>query len=226
MKAKVFSLILFFTLVSVATAKEPYFVTSGNQTLYYERYKAGTTKLVQTTTLEIGEVEQDGSCTLVNYTITLRKANGQPMFGGAAPMTARIEKNGDTWTDLGGAVKGMLKNMFPTTKLKGSGDAAIMPANLHPGDSLPEAHCCVMAGIAKLTIDVTERSVLREETITTPAGTFKCMVARQHKVENAPLHHADNWSDSWYAPGVGYVRHDTYDKKMVLLTSEILISKE
>lgn len=81
-----------------ARAGEPYFCTFGNRTLYYERYKAGTQKVIQTTTLDIGAVLKDG-----------------------------------------------------------------------------------------------------------------------------PMHHGDVWSDTWYAPGIGFVRHDSFDKKMRLESSEILL---
>ena len=47
MKIKVFTLILFFALASTATAKEPYFVKTGSQILYYERYDADSNKLMQ-----------------------------------------------------------------------------------------------------------------------------------------------------------------------------------
>lgn len=224
MKIKVFTLILFFALASTATAKEPYFVKTGSQILYYERYDADSKKLMQTTTLDICDVEKDSKSTRVNYGMLLKKANGQPMLGGRAPLTAVIEKNGDVWMDLGGIVKCVLQNMFPKAKPKAKGGMAIMPAVMHPGDTLPEAHCTVTMGPVKITVDVMSRFVLRQETLTTPAGTFKCIVAREHKVENAPLHHDDTWSDTWYAPGIGYVRHDSYNYKMELLSSEILVS--
>ena len=70
----------------------------------------------------------------------------------------------------------------------------------------------------------TGRTVLRRETITTPAGTFHCIVAREFKEETAPMHHESQWSDTWYAPGVGYVRHDELDSKFRPKTMEILVS--
>ena len=94
------------------------------------------------------------------------------------------------------------------------------------GDKLPDTHCELRSGMLKLVIDITDRMVLRRETISTPAGTFDCIVTRQHKVEDAPLHHVDTWSDSWYAPGIGYVRYDILDKdNEQLLASEILVRR-
>lgn len=46
-----------------------------------KRYKPGTGKLMQTTTLEMGDVVKDGAVTRVHYGMTLRKANGPGHHG-------------------------------------------------------------------------------------------------------------------------------------------------
>ena len=224
MKTKYLSLLLVFAAVLCAYAGEPYFVTRGDRTLYYERYKAGTKKLVQTTTLDIDRVEAVGAARRVHYTMTLRKANGSTMYGGPADLSVLIAENGDVDMDFGGTVKMVIQNMFPHAKVRFSGNAALMPLGMQPGDTLPDSHCILKVAGMEVKLDITGRKVLRRERITTPAGTFDCVVARERKQEKAPLHHVDVWSDTWYAPGIGYVRHDEYDKNMRLETSEILIS--
>jgi hypothetical protein len=173
--------------------------------------------------LDIGAVLQDGPAKIVYYGMTLRKASGKALYGGTANLTTRIEGNGDVGMDLGAAVKAVIQNLFPRANITYSGDAAIMPAQMAAGDVLPECHCEVKVSAFTYHIDVTERVVLRKEQLTTPAGTYDCVVVREHKVEDGPMHHGDFWSDTWYAPGIGYVRHDTFDKKMRLESSEILI---
>ena len=215
----------FLLLGLTAMAGEPFFVTKGNRTLYYERYKAGTTTLTQTTNLEIGTITGTAaSGRKVNYGMLLRKANGKELFGGRADLVVGIDPNGDVRMDFAATVTAILRNYFPKAKITSEGDSALLPADMKPGDTLPDAHCTVTVGVIKVDVDVTERTVLRRETITVPAGTFDCIVTREHKVEEASIQHNDTWSDSWYVPGIGYVRHDTYDKKMRLQTSEVLIS--
>ena len=206
-----------------ARAGEPYFCTFGNRTLYYERYKAGSEKLIQTTTLDIGAVLKDGPAKIVYYGMTLRKASGKPLFGGTAALSAYIDENGVVGMDFGATVKAIIQNVFPKARISYSGDVALMPANMDVGDILPDSHCAVKVSAFTYYIDVTERVVLRKEQLTTPAGTFDCVVVREHKVEEGPMHHGDFWSDTWYAPGIGYVRHDTFDKRMRLESIEILI---
>jgi len=217
------SLFLTFSAVVCAHAGEPYFVTVGNRTLHYERYKAGTTKVTQTTTLDFGQVESVGDARRVPYTMTLAKANGRPIYGGPVSLSVMINANNDVEMDFGGTVRMVLKNLLPHTDITATGNPALMPANMQPGDTLPDSHCVVKAGLFELTVDISGRQVLRREQITTPAGTFDCVVARERKVEKGPFHHVDVWGDTWYAPGIGYVRHDEYDKNMKLETSEILI---
>ena len=214
------ALLLGFT----ARAGEPFFCVTPNRTLYYERYKAGTKTLVQSTTMEIGTVESDGAGRKAHYGLTLRKANGRAMYGGRAEQVSVIRANGDIEVDFAASVTSILKNYFPNAKYTSGGDIAVLPADIKPGDTMPDVHCVVTIAGISVHVDVTDRQVLRRETITTPAGTYDCLVVRAHKVEDAPIHHKDSWSDTWYAPGLGYVRHDSYDKKLNLETSEVLLS--
>lgn len=211
---------LLFTLPLLAG--EPYFCTRPGTKLYYERYRAKDHKLTQTTLFEIDAY--NGS--QVHYAITLKKANGSDIYGGRTLQTAYIAPNGDVAIDFGQTVKGFLRNMFSGMKITTTESRALLPENMQPGDTLPETHCAVKIAGFSAKFDITERSVLRREQITTSAGTFDCMVVRERKQENAPLHHHDNWLDNYYVPGLGYVRHDKYDKNMRLLESEVLISIE
>lgn len=214
----------FLLLCSLAArGGEPYFCTFGNRTLYYERYKAGTDKVLQTTTMEIERVLTDGPGRIVRYNLTLRKANGRPLYGGTAALSARIDEKGNVGMNFGATVKAIIQNLFSKVKITYSGDAALMPVDMAVGDTLPECHCVIKVSAFTYHIDVTDRVVLRKEKLTTLAGVFDCMVVRERKVEEGPMHHGDVWSDTWYAPGIGFVRHDSYDKKMRLESSEILI---
>ena len=219
------SFVLLFSAFS-AKAGEPFFCVTPGTTLYYERYDTDNNKLMQTTFFEIDSKVPQGENSLVKYFVTMNKANGKPIFGGRTALEIIFGKSGETHMDFGLSVSSFIKNIFKNMELRVEGNAAVLPAVMKPGDKLPDAHCVVRAGAIKLTIDVVERTVLREETITVPGGTFKCIVAREHKLEDAPFHHVDTWSDSWYVHGIGYVRHDVYNSKMKLEASEILINKK
>ncbi len=172
--------------------------------------------------MTVTSVQRVGDGYQVGYSFTLGRPSGAPMYGGPAPMEVAIDADGTVRMDLGASLKAVLRNYLSRAELVSSGTQALLPADMHPGDELPEAHCVVDALGAKYRIDVTERRVLRAERLTTPAGTFDCVVVREHKVERGPGRHRDTISESWYTPGVGYVRHDTYDKNHRLETTEVL----
>ena len=222
MKKAAAFLYLFFSCLLLA-AQEPYFCTGIGSKLHYERYKAGTEKRVQTTLFEIDSLCVSNQGNEVHFAVTMCKGNGSKMFGGRALQTVAILPDGTACLDFGATVQGFVKNMFPRLKIAKSGSSALMPADMKPGDILPDAHCTVKAAGVPAHFHVTDRKVLRKERITTPAGIFDCMVVRERKVEDAPFHHLDNWFDNYYARGMGYVRQDMYDRDMNLLESEVLV---
>lgn len=203
-------------------AQEPYYITKAGTALYYERHKASSGKLIQTTRIEVDSIVNTPDGRRVCYRLLLEKGNGRDLYGGQMEQSVDINRQGDVMTNMGKSAGQAMKNLFPRAKLRSEGSLAIMPSRIQPGDTIPGAHADIWAGSLKFTIDILERTVLRYETITTPAGTFDCIVAREHKVEKGPMRHQDNWSDNWYVRGIGYVRHDIYDKDMKLEASEVL----
>ncbi len=218
-------IIALFTTLSLL-AQEPYFCTRPGTKLYYERHKANSTKLLQTTLFEIESNQATEEGQVIQYAVTMSKANGSELYGGRAIQSTLIAPNGELKLNFGETAKIFLKNMLSRTKVEATESWALLPADIQPGDSLADTHCTVTVAGLHAYFHLTERRVLRRETITTPAGTFDCMVVREHKEEDAPFHHPDNWQDNYYVPGIGYVRHDKYDKNMRLLESEVLIRIE
>ena len=221
-------LILAACLLSVisATAQEPYFNTKAGLVLHYERSKAGAGKPFQTTRIQFDSLKNTPDGQRIYSDMLVKKANGRANYGGHIAMISDINRQNDVSMDLGQTLTTIIKNYFPNVKTLSEGTQAIMPARMQPGDALPEAHAVVRAGSLKFTVDVTERTVLRTETITTPAGTFDCVVIREHKVEKGPMYLSDKWSLNWYTRGIGYIRHDNLDKNMQLEESEILVRIE
>ena len=220
-----------FTLAAIlllcgllARAGEPYVCLQPGRTLEYERHKANG-RLERTTTMEYTAVRAHGDERLVDYVFTLRGPNGSPLYGGSVLMTATVAADGTLRQDLGASLQAVLHNMFPGSDQTVETVPAVIPADLDPGDRLPDAHCTVRTGIMTHTMDITDRRVLRYERIRVPAGEFYCVVIREHKVERGLGRNRDTVSDSWYAAGVGPVRHDTYRNaggNLKLEASEIL----
>ena len=202
-------LLLLLVAGFAARAGEPYTCMQAGRTLCFERTRANG-RLERTVTMEYTKVRREGGKTIVEYVFTMRGPGGGELYGGATPMTTIVRADGTTEQDLGASLQAMLHNMFPGAAQSVRGTPALIPADLKPGDRLPDAHSSVKTGILTHTMDITEREVLRFERITVPAGTFDCVVLREHKVERGVGRNRDTVSENWYAPGVGPVRHDSY----------------
>ena len=121
-----------------------------------------------------------------------------------------VHPDGTVDINISDAVSIAAKQRFSLFDFKPKGGISSMKSTIKPGDKLEEIHGGVdWAGI-KLSMDYTDRTVIRRETITVPAGTFDCVVVKEHKLEKAPLYKRDRITLTWYAYGIGLVRHDTF----------------
>jgi len=194
----------------VARAGEPYVCTQPGRTLMYERTKANG-RIERTSTLEYTGVRTVGGTRYVDCIFTLRGPGGGELYGGPTHQTTMVAADGSTQQDLGAAYKAVLHNMFPGMSQSVEGTPAILPADMKPGDKLPDSHCKIKTGPMTHTVDLIEREVLRYERITVPAGTFDCVVLRERKIERGIGRNRDTVTENWYAPGFGPVRHDSYN---------------
>lgn len=209
-------------LLADGPEKKPHFCIEPGTHLYYERHRAGTGQLTQTTEIFIESIEDTPDGKLVHYTLTLSR---KP-FGGENHLTCLIDEDGNAYMDFGAAAQSFVRNMFPKAKMTVSGTSAVMPQTFIPGETLPGARSEAVLSFCSILVEIFDREVLRHETVTTPAGTFPCAVVFFRKVEDAPFHKRDNWEEDYYTPGIGYVRHLVYGKDMKLIAVEELVRIE
>jgi hypothetical protein len=92
--------------------------------------------------------------------------------------------------------------------------------NAAPGTTLEDGNLKVsMAGGGlglNMTISITDRKIEATESITTPAGTFNCIVLSQ-KISTKVMIRVQGSSKEWYAENVGLVRSESYNKKGKLI---------
>ncbi|MEN8117461.1 MAG: hypothetical protein ABFS16_10805, partial [Bacteroidota bacterium] len=85
--------------------------------------------------------------------------------------------------------------------------------NTPAGTKLNDASLQIqIAGLFKMTINVTERVVEAKEKQETPAGTFDCIKISQ-RVSTKMMVKVNMLAKEWYAEGVGLVASETYNKK-------------
>lgn len=218
----IFAVLVFTATTLFGQERAPYFCNVPGTVLEYTRTTAdGDVKWYHT--MEIGNATAVGDSTFIEYTSFIKNHKGKPYYGDEpARLEAVVTPDGVT-LDVAESVAAVLRTFFPKNAgITATGGESSLPSNMVPGDTLPSVYASVKALGLTMKITVTQREVLRYETISTPAGAFDCIVIRERKVEKGMGRNRHTIADTWYAPGTGMVRHDTYSPEMELQTSEVL----
>lgn len=214
---------LLMFLAVCAEAGSPYFSTRSGTRMHYVRRNASNNKMVWSYDVSVDSVYAGE----IDFTYDFHRPGGGQMYGGPLKMSMLLSDGGDITMDVAATVKTFVHNIFPKTEVWSEGGETCLPASMSPGDSLPEVFSSARVLKMNYNVSITGRSVLRRETIVTPAGSFDCLVVEEHKVESGLGRNRDIKTLTWYAAGTGEVKHESYDwKTQKLLTVEMLESVE
>ncbi|UKN01340.1 DUF3108 domain-containing protein [Paracrocinitomix mangrovi] len=102
------------------------------------------------------------------------------------------------------------------------------PKELKVGDALPDSWVTMKVStngmqIMSMRVDVTNRKVVKEEEITTKAGTFKCLLISYDSKTDMGMMKTESSTKEWYSPKVGMVQSEFYDKKGELSSTRKLL---
>ena len=142
-------------------------------------------------------------------------------------------KDGKFYFDLDNYLSSMNMDTYeenPDMDVVVDGDEIFYPAELNPGDQLPDGSLVAKVlssgmQIMSMTVDITNRKVEGKESVTTPAGTFECHKITQD-VELKTIMKIKSKDATWLAEGVGVVKTEMYDKKGKLTGSTVLTKLE
>ena len=201
----------------------PYFCNVPNTVLEYTRTTAeGDVKWYHT--MKIGSAANNAGNICIDYTSHILNHKRKPYYGDEPAKLSASITQGKVTVNIAESVAAIFRTILPSgVTITSSGGESSLPSDMAPGDVLPDIHASVKALGRTMRITVTERKVLREETISTPAGKFDCIVIRERKVEKGMGRNRHTVADTWYARGTGMVRHDTYNPDLELITSEVLM---
>lgn len=222
MTRRAFYILSFLLLtVSLGVKAQGYYCDRQGARLEYVRknIKDGSTEWRHI--MNINDVSKGADGTVITSASTFLKANGKPYYKGDIVEQVVLKPNNDVWVDMEAVTINYVKGR---AGLNATADAqpSILPADMAPGDTLPQVSGKGKVSLLSFSFHIWDRKVLREETISLPAGTFKCVVLEEHRKENAPGNNRDVLNHTWYCKGVGMVRHDTYINGK-LDTSETLV---
>ncbi len=122
-----------------------------------------------------------------------------------------------------------LMSQYKEMEASVTGTDVSVPNNLKVGDELKDAEMFIsvdMGGIS-MNVDVLmiDRKVVAEEKVTTPAGTFDCIVL-EYKTKLKMGLERNGSGKQWLAKGVGMVKQEDYNKKGKKMASSELTSFE
>ena len=103
------------------------------------------------------------------------------------------------------------------------GTPLVLPAGMKAGDALPESEVKMQIAFIKISAAFTEGVCEGEEEITTEAGTFLCKKTKYNCKSSAMGIKMDMVVYTWYAPGIGIVKQEMYNKKDKLNSSQELV---
>ena len=196
----------------VCLLAQAWFCTDEGTDLIYTRYYA-----------EDGRAKWSHTMSILETSVRTVDGKGLENMETPAVMTALISRNGDVTLDIAASLVSVLKGIFwKNARITAEGGLTLLPSVLTPGDTLQSASGKVRALGMTMNVTVTERRVLGTDTLTTPAGTFPCVIVSEHKVEKGMMRNRVTTARTWYARGIGMVRHDTYDRNLKLETTEVL----
>ena len=110
-----------------------------------------------------------------------------------------------------------LKDMFGNVEVTVTGEDLILPPVLKVGDKLPDASSHMEAEIGiitmKMDMEISNREVIGEENIVTPAGSFEAYKITAEEHIKMPVMNRTSKGIYYYTPGYGQIKYEYFDKK-------------
>jgi hypothetical protein len=174
--------------------------------------------------------DKDKVTSIVKTTIVEKSRDGGNLVvtANAESMDAKgkeVNKFSYDVTCGGGDFKMDMRSMGMSNQMQGvegiemkiESEDMVFPKNMAVGTSLPDAHMQMTGTMNGMTImntsvAITNRKVTAKESMTTPAGTFSCMVIEEDSETKMMGMTIAGHSKSWYALGVGMVRNESSSK--------------
>jgi hypothetical protein len=175
----------------------------------------------------IKSVEGSGANMTITYSMEALDKSQKPLRD-ATEMTFKMTvRNNLIIFDINEMIPPQMMNS-QEFKVEIKGDAIELPASIQPGQSLKDAAITMTMdmGVMKMTTEMkmTDGKCVAIEDVTVPAGSYKCHKITQTTSTTAMRNTTVIHSVTWYAPGVGVVKSETYDKSNKLINTMEMIS--
>lgn len=142
--------------------------------------------------------------------------------------------NGDIQIDINQYIPDRIWNKFKKREKEIQGNFVIIPKDLNKGQTLPDGKAEISMTIDarttwKVNVDITERMVLGQEQVSTPAGTFETFKVIEYVNTTVDLSSSREFSNfyqtSWYSKNIGLVKRTRSQIKNPKRAGYLLLTK-
>ncbi len=143
-----------------------------------------------------------------------------------AQMTYKCE-NGVIYVDMSGFMQQMNMDEYKDMDVKIENKGMQYPSTLVAGTTLPDASFSMTVStqgfqVFGMTVDITDRKILANESITVPAGTFSATKITYTVNSKTGFVKTQTSVTEWISNSAGVVRSENYDKNGKLLGYSVL----
>ncbi len=206
-------------------AQKTFFPTkAGTVLVYVQNNSKGKTESYSRQTIK--DVEGSGSNMTISYVLESLDKNQKPLSDPSVEMPCKvIIKDDVVILDMNQMFAGQQKDQ--QIKMEVTGVPMELPSNMQPGQALKDADMTMTLdmGIMKMktVMKMTDGKCLTIDDVTVPAGTFRCHKITQTVTTTVMKRDVIARTVSWYAPGVGTVKTESYNDKDKLQSSTELV---
>lgn len=209
-----FSLLLIPMLATAQKCVELYDYFKEGITLEYTNYdKKGKAEMV--TTQKVTSLTENADTVIATIGASAVNEKGKDLYSNVFPIKCH---EGVIYMDMRSLVPPQQNaGQSPDMQMEIKSNDLIFPADMKPGQSLPDSEMELTVRMGGLQIMnnkyyIKNRKVEAEENVTTPAGTYKCLKI-SYDFEFKMLGTRTYRTEYWYSQAVGMVKSINYDKK-------------
>lgn len=224
MKTSLLSIIAFCLIASVSFSQSgcsKYYPFDEGTTFQITNYdeKGKTTGFIDYSVTDVRTVEGAEVSTI---TYQAKDEKGKLILEESYNITCKDDSISIDFNSLGSS---QIFEQYQEYDLEVTGTNIDLPNNLSVGQELPDASMLMIINMGitlKFSADITDRKVIAEESVTTPAGTYDCFVISYSVDLKMGSFTTAGTSKQWIAKEVGMVKQEEYYKNGKLMNSSQL----
>ncbi|MCS7035808.1 MAG: hypothetical protein RMJ33_04430 [Saprospiraceae bacterium] len=166
-------------------------------------------------THRIKRIERSRDTLIAQTDVTVSRAkDGKETYSYSVPIKCH---EGVLFMSMRGMVPTNEAGQSPDMQMEISGGDLAFPRSVQVGQKLPDSEMEIAVRMGNIQLlrsryAIKDRKVEAEETVSTPAGTFKCYKI-SYNFEYQLMGTRTSRNEVWYAPSVGTVKSVSYDNK-------------